>query len=234
MIANSLAGFAFFVAGLGPGYLFIRVAEKHKPRPGRSTLFEAVEMVVVGAVASLLSIAAVLALADVTSFIDSRALALSPGTYLLTNAWRSLVVLATLLALAYGGTWVVACRIYGGDGAVDPGGSSWWEAFRRASAGRFVRVTVELRDGRRIAGQVGGFTAESVDNRELGLVAPIAAQAAPGAPARDLKDDFLLLREEDVAFIAGRYRDRDGYPYPPDWGPRTGPNYRKLGATKRH
>jgi hypothetical protein len=66
-------------------------------------------------------------------------------------------------------------------------------------------VTIELRDGRKCAGVLAGFTSQLDESRELALVAPIAMTPQKGGALVKTRDAFLLLREQDILYVAGRY-----------------------------
>lgn len=208
MIPSTILGLAFFAACLGPGYVFIRVAERREARPKRSDLLEAVEMVVVGSLTSLLCATIVLTAGARWNLVDTRALAESPGTYLLTAPVSGLGSLGALGILSYGLAWGVARFLARGkEAAFRPGGNSWEQVFweDRPSARHVAIVTVELRDGRKVVGRLRSFTAESGDNRELALGWPIAVQATTSSHLVQTADAFLTVRERDILYISGRY-----------------------------
>jgi hypothetical protein len=63
-------------------------------------------------------------------------------------------------------------------------------------------------DGRRLAGLVQSYTAESEHDRELGFVQPHAA-LNPGDRLEPIPGgDFIIVRERTVALITGRYVDK--------------------------
>jgi hypothetical protein len=52
VIPETLVGIIVFTAGVGPGYLFVQLAERYGPRRDRSQLEEAAELLVVGSAAT--------------------------------------------------------------------------------------------------------------------------------------------------------------------------------------
>lgn len=63
-----------------------------------------------------------------------------------------------------------------------------------------------MKDGRWIAGAYKNATVERDDNRELCLQQPLGAAPRAGAEMRpEPNDEFVLLREEDIRQIKGRY-----------------------------
>ena len=76
----------------------------------------------------------------------------------------------------------------------------------RPHANTVVLAVVELCDGRKVMGVVGGFTVESDNNRELRLVRPLGIQWKADGLVEKAEDlDFLLLRESEIRCIIGRY-----------------------------
>ncbi|HWB70047.1 MAG TPA: DUF6338 family protein, partial [Solirubrobacterales bacterium] len=67
-------------------------------------------------------------------------------------------------------------------------------------------LTVELNDGRWIAGAYRKATVERDENRELCLQQPLGMAARAGAPMLPESDDeFVILREKEIRLIKGRY-----------------------------
>jgi hypothetical protein len=212
VIPGTLLGALFLAACLVPGFIFLRIAEQRSKQASRSTLLEAVELAGVGAAASLS--AATITLLVVTRWldaVDASALADDPGRYLLLHPARGLGPMLASFALSCVLAWAAAQMVFVRHQSVfHPGGTSWIQALweDRPSAEHVVLVTIELTDGRRVIGLVRSFTTEFVDNREITLGPPIGAQANPAAQMVQLDDDFLILREDEIASIVGRYIPR--------------------------
>ena len=68
-----------------------------------------------------------------------------------------------------------------------------------------VRLTAELRDGRKIEGTWGGMTAGAEENRELYLRAPFRISRGESSSPTVLAAAFVLLREADILAISGEY-----------------------------
>jgi hypothetical protein len=208
VIPSNLVGLVLFAASLGPGYVYVRVAEKRKPRPDRSALVETVEMIAIGGMASTLAALIVLSVGDALDALDTGALANSAKDYLLAEPVRVLGSLVVLFALSYGGAAIAALLMHRRHRAVfKPGTNAWQEVFwwGRDSRTDVTLAHIELRDGRRIAGKLRTFTAESEDNREIALVSPIAAQTTRGGRMEHVADRFVVLREADILYITGGY-----------------------------
>ena len=217
MIPNTLLGLVLFAASLGPGYVYLRVAEKRAPRADRSALVEAVEMVTLGGLFSLLAALVVLVLGHTTHALDTTALGKHANEYFLHHPVRGLGSLMLLFLLSYGGAAVSASIANPQrDAVVRPGSNAWQEAFwrRRPTPNHIAIVTIELRDGRKATGILGGFTTELLDSRELALHSPIAVQASPNAEAHETEDAFMVIREADVLYVAGRYHEGQAHAPP--------------------
>jgi hypothetical protein len=210
MIPGTLLGALFLAACLVPGFVFIRIGERRRARLARSSLVEAVELAGIGAATSLISVMAVLSLGRSWDVLDVAALAEDPGTYLLLHPVRGLgsilasFVLSSLLALA------IALIVFAKRKSVfEPAGSTWGRVFfeDRPPAKPDVVVTVELIDGRRLAGRVGSFTAQLEESREIALIGPLAASPSATTPLTRMDGDFAVIREEHIATITGAYID---------------------------
>lgn len=64
-------------------------------------------------------------------------------------------------------------------------------------------ATVELKDGRRVAGYLHAYTVDpNPGNRELALRKPIFAQAGPEAPRQLIPDAFLIVPSEEIVYVS--------------------------------
>jgi len=207
VIPQTLLGLAAIAASLGPGYLYVRRAGRHRPRPDQSQLGDAVEMLVIGAMLSLASAGIVLALGEAIGALNTVKLSADFDGYVLTEPIRAFSALLLFYGLAYGGALLAARVVHRSeDEEVDTAGSLWHRAMRLdLPDDRVSMVTVELKDGRKVVGRLRGFTIESGHNRELALKRPIGASAGPTSLPAELDDDFMVIREEQIACVSGRY-----------------------------
>lgn len=208
MIPGTLLGLVALAAALGPGYIFVRRAQRHSNRPAQSQLSELVEMVVIGGTASLVAAGIVLAAADAFDALNTAELRKDLATYILDEPIRVFLAAAAFYGLAYGGAYLAARIGYRGRApAIEPGGTGWGQAFssNRPNESTSVTVTIELKDGRRIAGGLKSFTPGSQDNREIVLVQPLAGTLKPGGRQMPMNDHFVVLREDQIAVISGVY-----------------------------
>lgn len=112
MIPSTALELVVFLAALGPGYLYIRVAEQRANRPERSGLVEAVELVVIGAFASTVALLGVLALAGWANVLHVHALGRDPSAYLKLHPLRLFWVVAIALLFAYGLAYAAARLVH--------------------------------------------------------------------------------------------------------------------------
>jgi hypothetical protein len=208
VIPSTALGLLIFVAALGPGFVYLRTAERRAPRPDRSGLLEAVELTITGAAASTAATLLVTLVGASAGIFSIDRAARHPSRYAHNHGF-ALVVLVTvdlLLAylLAYGSARAIHRRQ---PPSIRPAGTSWLDAFieERPTSEHLVVLNVELRDARRITGVLRSFTTGLEDSRELGLVAPIAVRADANTPPITLHDTFMLIREGDVVALSGRY-----------------------------
>ena len=208
MIPETVVGVVVFIAGAGPGYLFVQLAERYGPRRDRSTLEEAAELLVVGSLATAVSFLLAVGIVG----IDATAVSEDPGRYALDHPWRLLALLTITIAFSYGGVWLLTTRLlYGGKRReVEPGGSMWYAAFKRlVPAEHGTLVTVERKDGSAVSGLLGSATADESEHRDLLIIPPenrdIYSRATRDGPAVALQESFVIVRGEDIDLIAGRY-----------------------------
>jgi hypothetical protein len=208
VIPDTALGLILTVAALGPGYIYLRVAERRSRRPERSGLLEAVELAVIGALASTVALLIVGALADWFGIANVHWLGAHPAVYAGHHPLRLLWLVSAALALAYLIAYVAAIVAHHGKpDAIRPAGSAWTEAFMSERPKTTATVlTVELRDGRRVEGTLQAHTPNPDDNRELYLIAPIRVQAGPRSTPVRLAESFVVLRETDILAISGRYK----------------------------
>lgn len=206
MIPETLLGLAVFAAAVGPGYLYVRATEQYAPREERTTLREASELVFVGAIASGIAALLVLVLGELTNGFDTEALAADRSDYLITEPLRSLGALLAFFLLSYGGAWAVAQVQHRGRQPLVGEGPVWRRAFSEyRPVGCAVWTTVELRDGRKLAGSLRGYSWGRNQPRELMLWEPILVQAATAKQGTKIDDRFLIVKDDDITYVSGRY-----------------------------
>lgn len=115
--------------------------------------------------------------------------------------------LVTFYGLAYGGALLAAKIVHRReDPEIELAGSLWHRAMRLdLPVGDVSMVTIELKDGRKVVGRLRGFTIESGHNREIALKHPIGATSGPNSQPTELDDDFMVIREDEIACVSGRY-----------------------------
>lgn len=158
---------------------------------------------------ALLAAGVVLTAIDGTDWIEADEMLQDPAAYLFAEPVRVFSAALAFYALAYGAAFMLAIVMYRGSAAaIQPGATGWAQAMwlkvpdKKKTA---VKVTVELKDGRRIAGGLGGFTPGSEGNREIVLVPPLKGTAKRGGRGQEMTDDFVVLHEDQIAVISGVY-----------------------------
>jgi hypothetical protein len=176
MNLNVLFSLVLFAAAIVPGFIFVKVAERRVPRPERSQLLEAAEVVFVSVFTTSVAALAVLAFSNERDFLDKRRLTGDFGTYLLDEpvevfgAFVGLLLLSVLLAFGIAQVRYLRVRPSISQGTM------WWEALGRWKKTHYAYATVERTDGWIFAGQVLAYSMEpEIENRELVLRKPIHA-----------------------------------------------------------
>lgn len=205
---DTLLGVVLFAASLGPGYVYLRIAETRHPQPSRSQLGEAVEMIVIGVVVSAAAAMVAIGIAQKIGLLDTGALVKDAPAYLVQHPFRGFGTFLFALALSYGvAAGASYVRFRKEPSVIRPGMTMWHAVFwnDRPSEEHEAIVTLELRAGGKVTGVLRGFTAEFEENREIALRAPLSYQPPGGGVPEPLSDAFLLFREDDIAYSAGRY-----------------------------
>jgi hypothetical protein len=202
VIPNTVLGLVVLAAALGPGYVFIRVEERRRPRPERSALLETAELVVIGGLASTLAFAAVAGVAAHTRWLDETELAKHHNEYLLSHVSRFAVLLLITLFLSCVATFVGATALFHRYPATIKTHSAWDEVFPQ-KVGIVNYATVGLDDGLAVAGDVVGHSVgeRPPDDRELILANP--EFRAVGQQTFTLaRDQFVVLRGDRIRTLA--------------------------------
>lgn len=169
-------------------------------------------MVVAGSIATLIGVVVALILEEkvLDHVIDANGLTGKPGTYVINHPARVGLGIGIVILVSYGLAWAMA-RFAPGRGAEVFPDSAWYSLFeRRLPQKHAIAATVELKDGRRVAGLVRAFTAEPtpVDDRELTLARSTTDTMKvmlPSGEMTELAEQFIALRGSDIANVAATY-----------------------------
>lgn len=210
MLPDTLVGLLVFAAAAGPGYFYVRLSQVRSPRHTRTTLEEAAEFVVFGALASAVGVLLALSLGKVTGLLDVAAISRGPAHYALTEPMRALGVLLVVVALSYGSVWIVTTKLlHRGSAAISPGETAWYAVFHRyVPDNHGVYGTVELDDGTAVAGLIGAYTVEADDAREVVLTKPVDKPLilrSKDGELVELPDTVLILPGTRIRAIGARY-----------------------------
>jgi hypothetical protein len=211
VIPATVAGLLAFAAAVGPGYLFVRLTERRRPRRRYTPLEESAEILVVGALATSIGVLAVLALSDVTGLLDTVALTHEASDYLVTHPARVLATGALVGLVSYGSVWAAVSWAYRGSTAEIRQSNAYFSAAEdERPADHGVLATVELRDGRAVTGVLRAFNFyDATREGELLLTAPldgkIECRALDGSTSA-ISDGFVVFDLKDVLYLAGQYR----------------------------
>ena len=217
---TTFLGLALFILFVTPGYLWVRLEERTRPRAERTQILELAELLVVGAVFSLFATALVALLGShLRPLLDIGAWASSPkpSVYLQRNPMRAgasllgAVSLSNLGALVFARWWYSSkgrkqrltaqgwIRDRLGWGEPEPprirvANTPWYDVFGAIEKNDQVAVlTVVQVDGVVLTGLMKTYDVKaSGGEQDLVLQAPITRDA-PKRPAEDMRDDFVIL-----------------------------------------
>lgn len=213
MIPDTLTGLVLFAVSLGPGYVYLRVAERRVPQAERSQLLQATELLVIGTLITTTVTMLVLAGAFAIDLVDPTTARREGLGYLLLHPLRGFATLGTIFVLSYGVAGLAAWLIHKDAPASQQPGTVWRAVLGQDKGTHDAIATVELRDGRTLQGQVASYTLDAPgESRELALRAPMRQRSAKGSTVEQVQDDFLILREEDVLYGAVRYHLKPSAP----------------------
>lgn len=210
MIPDSLAGLLLFAASLGPGYVYIRVAEQRARRADRSQLLEAAELLVLGSLITTVVAMLVIFGAQAIGLIDVETVQRNGLDYLLLHPMRGFATLGAIFGVSYAVGGVAAAVAHRGKRPSQQPGTVWRDVLGQRKETDDAWATVELRDGRFLQGQVASYTLDvSSEPRELALAAPLYQRRAGSTEVEQVQNvDFLLLREEDMRYVAVDYQPK--------------------------
>ncbi len=214
MIPDSLAGLLLFAASLGPGYVYIRVAERRAPRTERSQLLETAELLVLGALITTVVAMLVIWGAREVGLVDVNAVRREGIGYLLLHPLRGFATLGAIFLASYALGGLAALLVHWKKQPSQQPGTVWRDVLGEKKETHNAWATVELRDGRFLQGQVASYTlGMSSEPRELALAAPLYQRRVRSTQVERVHNvDFLLLREEDVLYVAVEYQPKPGAP----------------------
>jgi hypothetical protein len=210
VLPDTLLGLVVFSAAAGPGYLYVRLSRTREPRYERTTLEEAAEFVVFGALSSGFAVLLALGFGDASGFLDTKAIGKDATEYTVDEPLRVLAALAFVLALSYSAVWLVTTKLlHRGKATISPGETAWYAAFHRMLPDDHgAYVTVELRDGRALAGLVIAYTPDAHEPREILLSRPVDGSLwvrDKEGNAAELPDAFIVIQGPDILAVSGRY-----------------------------
>jgi hypothetical protein len=222
VIPTSLAGVLVFAASIGPGFVWVSVAERRKARLSRSALLEAAELIVVGALASTVSFLVVLAVGGRVGWLDTAALASKGSHYAGLHPARVMTALVAGWALAYLGAGAVALIRYRNmPPTLQLGHSAWYSMLSPrplksprpfvSSEADLPYATAGLRDGTALAGWAYTYTVEpeAPEQRELILANPIKLRAAGETTFQPVDDQLVYLNGSDIRTLSVKYYRRE-------------------------
>jgi hypothetical protein len=206
VIPNTVFGLLVLAASLGPGYVFVRVAERREPRPARSSLLEIAELVTVGGSCSAVTLMVGLIVAHWLGWVDLSRLGSGGTDYALTHPARVFSLALAVFAASLLASWRLSVVLHRGLPATLHQHSVWHQLMRRQEEGAAF-ATVELRDGRTVAGPVAYYTVQeaSPEDRELVLIAPIRARRNDDADYEPVTDSRVVLRASDMVALSVKY-----------------------------
>lgn len=219
-VPTNFVGLALFVVFITPGYLWVRIEERSRPRPDRSPLLELAELLMVGAVASL--VAAVLvaelgsrvkSLLDVGDWIGAS----DRGGVLRAHLAPAMNSLLLAVLIAHGATHSVATWWFSQSGTaqrvrfhrwlrrqvrmkppapprIQAAHTPWFDVFGSVDKTKELAVlTVVQEDGEVLTGLLRSYDVTApAGGQDLALQAPLTYQR-PGEQARPALAHYAMI-----------------------------------------
>lgn len=207
MIPTSLSGLFLFLIALLPGFIFLVLREQHRPSRKLSPLRETATVLLVSILSYVPALIAVVVVAFLwPSFNAELGAAFSrPDQYRELHAYR---LGGTVAAVVFFGSGVAALcgwRLVSSK-KVDPGASAWWQTLsadgdNAPTATR--RVTVFLKDGGSLVGNLKSFSrdAEEHADRDLVLQSPLLYQGPASKEYSELDGAAIVVSAREVQFF---------------------------------
>jgi Family of unknown function (DUF6338) len=233
VIPTTAFGVVVVAAALGPGYVFVRVEERRRPRAVRSPLLETAELLLIGGLASTAAFSGVAALAASAGWIDEHKLALQRSAYVLEHLSLFAGLLLLALVISYLATWVAARILF----LRRPRTIEWhsaWDEILRPRSGITNYVTAGLDDSTAVAGDVLGYTAGSthVDEREL-IIANPEVRARGQQSFLQAREQFVVLRGDRINTLSVIHWETVQRAAPPNWLQRQKAKLHRMWTARR-
>ena len=101
MIPDTLLALAIFLASIGPGFAYVRIAERRGPRIARTPLTELAELAVVGSATTALSAAAWVGIGEWSGLLDAGRLLTESEDYFRDEPGLVVAFVLTVLLTSY-------------------------------------------------------------------------------------------------------------------------------------
>ena len=205
MIPTTLLGVVLLIAGLAPGYVYVRTSERRAPRIDRSRLLEVAEVLGVGLMLTGLSsvVVSFVGRTAPTAFVDIRDWIAGGNSYLRDHPYEVTASVGLALAGSLLASWSLARLVHRGAAAsLRPELSIWHQIFGpNPDTPKFVHA--RLRDGSVVEGFAFAYTfnRELVD-REIALQKPMFMSESAAAERQPINADALILRGDDILQLA--------------------------------
>jgi hypothetical protein len=205
-VPGSVVGLLLLFAALGPGFVWVLVAERRTPQAERTPLLETAQLVAVGGLCSLIGAALVLFLGREFDVIDLAALQRDPSRYLLLHPLRAFAVLAGAAAVALTIAWLAARFVHRGVHPTQYAGTTWRQVLG-AHKEQAAVATVGLSSGRIIQGVVLAYEiSPPTEPRDIALGQPLIDVNPPSGATSPLAGDAFIISERDIAWLSVDYR----------------------------
>jgi hypothetical protein len=207
VIPTSLTGLFLFLVALLPGFIFLVLREQHRPSKKLSPLRETATVLLV----SILSYVPVLIAVVVLAFFWPSFNAGLGGAfsnldqYQELHAYRLAATVASAVLIGSGVAALCGWRLVSNK-KVDPGASAWWQilsADGNNAPEATRRVTVFLKDGGALVGNLKSFSrdAEEHADRDLVLQSPLFYQGPVSKEYSTLDGAAVIVSAREVQFL---------------------------------
>lgn len=208
MLPGDLVGLILLLAAVAPGYVFLRVAERYRPRPDRSALLETAEVLAIGAACTTVAALLIVGLEGAVHgvVVDVSTWSEQGNAYLRERPYTA----ARSIGFALVGACVVAyvsARIVnrGRPPGIVPGATVRAGVFEPTSRkGWRAWVAVHLKDGSVVEGYLLAYPTGGSDVQEIALRKPIGRTDPGQQRALVTGVDRVIISADEIAMIGVR------------------------------
>lgn len=200
---SSLIGLVLFAAFVLPGYVWTRVVETRRPRPNRSGLTEAADLVFTGLLATTAATIIVVSVGE----MSFGQLLREGEVYLQSDLQLTLTSLLATIVLSTAGAGLLALAVFRRSddiGRIRPGSTVWFDALTMTGTGKPI-VEIHLKDGTRYWGALLSLSVDPDEEVPDIVLFPRLWIAEGDDEPREYRLDSVIVRGSEIRDVRVRH-----------------------------